>query len=132
MNDRHGRRLIDRHGEAATLHYYDVDETTVDDHGDPTVTEQTVATTAIFEMPRATIREVFRATGTEREITPTIYLPDDVAEEAGATAPTTVPDVQRDPEVVRDRTGVRFRVTGSFDERNGVVRCEAEQVGFDS
>lgn len=131
MNTRIGRRLISKHGTDATVYHYAVDPDSADDYGDPDVTEQATSTNAIFDLKRAQIIEIVRETGRTDDTQPEIFVPDTISDEVGATRPDTIPEVDQPPEIVNETSGVRYQVSGSFDEGNGIVRCICEEVGFD-
>lgn len=116
------RRNLRRHGEQATLYTYT--QTGTDDYGDPTFSETTVTTTAIFRQATGDVREVQTAAGTTTMPDNRIFVSNEFVGELKHASENTV----RASEVLRERTGERFRVVDTWDENNGQMRILAVKI----
>lgn len=111
-------RTLQLKGEEFTVERYIPDGT--DDHGDTVYEEETESTKGLIEANRQPER-VMNAAGEELSVEMIIYF-DESIEVYGAE------NNERPSQIIRERTGNRYRVLMSFPEGNGLLRCEASRV----
>lgn len=120
-------RFVRKRGDSVTVTTYSLDYSNVDEQGDPAETSTTTDTVAIFERPKSSPRQMTSAAGTELEIDSRAYIP--AADVSGLGAYSADDSDRKPPRIIRQRTADEYRILATFDEGNGLVRCELELLG---
>lgn len=111
-------RTLKLKGEEFTVERYVPDGT--DDHGDTVWEYQTESTKGLIESNRQPER-IMNAAGEELSAEMIIYL-DGSVEVYGAE------NNEKPSQIIRGKTGNKYRVLMAFPEGNGLLRCEASRV----